>query len=1015
MGLLKTLIKLLLWLVGLGVVALAALALLITTIDPNEHKGWIEARFHKETGRAISLDGPVAVTFYPWLGVEAADVSIADTEEFGSEPFATLDYLKLRVKSLPLLREEYEVDTVAVRGAVINLVRNEQGIANWDAFDGEAGESDRPMLPLAAVALGGVAIEGARVTLEDRQQALRYEFSEIDVSTAELKYGEPIDINLDFRARSDKPALDAAVSLAGIITYSTDGEQFALAPLDVDAVIKSGNIPGGQTAARLSARVDVDLDRNTAALSDFTLDTLDSSVAGNLSARHIDSSTPAIAATLDAQGKDLGLLFKVAEIEPLASQLARLSDRSFRISATLDADLERGDIDLSGLTARLLDADINGELKARNIHSETPGYQGELDAAGPDLPTLLQVLGQLQGGQDSALAVYGRKLAGIPARAFKLNTVFDADLKSGDVAVPTLALEALGINAAGALDARNMNSSKGTVQGNLNIRGQRMAGLLAALGQAELAEVLQSVELNTRVQGEKTSIMLETMSLEAVFAGADIPGSPAAMTLNADTRIDLDKETLTFDGLTLEGLGLKTAGRVEFADIFDEVSASGQLEVAPFNLRRLARQLKQELPETADDDAFTSVALSGRFDLSDAGLNLERMELQLDDTRLSGEFSIVETAPRPVTQFDLNLDQIDLDRYLPPDSQARQASGKAAGLSVVALAGTDLDGSLGIDRLVVSKARLDGFKMRLKARDGVLRAEPVTASLYEGRLSADVLLDANPDLPLLTLNTELAGIQAAPLLMDLTGKARLSGKGNFTAALTARGDSVVAMKRSLSGPMSLSFTEGAIAGFNLGLALRQWKQFKKGQIIAAEDSAATDFTEFTGNPVAVDGIIRMDDLALKAPAFRLQGGGVLADLHTDTIDYRAVATVVNTAKGAGGRELADLEGLALPLIVGGPLDDPEIRLAWEDILAGLLVEQVLDVLDLKLPGTRQPDTSQDGQETQEDREIDPLEELLKEGLKEGLKGYFQEELIFIIKVSPSGRQSITLDAGSSPA
>ena len=899
MGLLKTLLKPLLWLAGLGVVALVALVILVTTIDPNEHKDWLEARFHKETGRAISLDGPVAVTLYPWLGVEAGNVSIANTEQFGAEPLASLDYLKLRIKSLPLLREEYEVDTVAVRGAVINLVRNEQGIANWDAFDGEAGERDKPMLPLAAVALGGVAIEDARVTLDDRQGAVRYEFFDIDVSTAELKYGEPVDISLGFHARSDKPALDVAVALAGIVTYATDGKQFTVAPLDIDASIKSGNIPGGQTAARLSARVDVDLDKNTAVLSGFTLDTLGATVTGNLNAQRIDSPTPAISATLDAQGKDLGLLFKVAEIEPLASQLARLTDRSFRISAALDADL-----------------------------------------------------------------------------------------KSGDVYVPTLSLAAPGITAGGALDARNMKSGRGTVEGNLNIRGERMAWLLTALDQAGLAEVLQSMEIDTRVQGRRSGIILEPMSLQAVFAGPDIPSSPAGMTLNADTRLNLDRETLTFDGLTLEGLGLKTSGRVEFADIFGEVSASGQLEVAPFNLRRLARQLRQELPETADGDAFTRVALSGRFDLSDAGMNLERMDLQLDDTRLGGEFSMTETASGPVTQFDLDVDQINLDRYLPPDSQAREASGDGAAL--LALAATDLNGEVSVDRLVVSKARLDGFRMRLSSRDGVLQADPVTAALYEGRLTASAVLDANPDLPALTLNTELAGIQAEPMLMDMTGKARLRGKGNFTAALTARGDSVAAMKRSLSGPMSLSFTEGAVAGFDLGRTLRQWKQFKKGQVIDVEDTAATDFTEFAGNPVARDGVIRMDDLTLKAPAFRLQGSGVLADLHTDTIDYQAQASVVNTSKGAGGRELADLEGLALPLIVNGPLDDPKIRLAWENILAGLLVEQVLDVLDLQLPGSRQPDTSGDEQETQEDTEIDPLEELLKEGLKKGLKGIFRK-------------------------
>ena len=1002
MNLLKKLIKLLFWLAGLSVIVIAAVVILITSVDPNQHKDWIEARFHKETGRDISLDGPVAFTLYPWLGVEAGNVSIANAEVFGAEPFAYLDYVKLRVKLLPLLREEYEVDTVAVRGAVINLVRNEQGIANWDLLDNVAdaadgrvdAERDKPLLPLAAVALGGVAIEDARITLHDLQEEVRYEISDLDVSTAELKYGEPVNINLSFRGNSDRPALDATVALAGIITYATDEQRFTVAPLDINAVINGGNIPGGKTAAKLSTALYVNLDEATAALSDFTLSALDASVRGNLSAQRIDSPAPAIATTLDAQGSDLGLLFKVAEIEPLAAQLARLADRSFQVSATVDADLERGDIDLSELSANLLGADINGEVKVRNIHSETPGYQGELNARGPDLPTLMQVLGQLQGGQDTALAGYGKKLAGIPARAFRITTAFDADLKSGDISVPALSLEALGISASGALDAKNMNSRRGEVEGNLNIKGSRIAGLLTALDQAGLAEVLQSVEFDTRVQGKRSGITLEPMSLVAVFAGPDIPGSPATMTLNASSRLNLDKETLVLDAFTLDGLGLRTTGHVEFTDIFAGPAARGQLEVSPFNLRRLARQLKQELPETKDDKTFTEVSLAGRFDRSATGLDLENMVLQLDDTRLSSEIRMRDEA---VSQFDLDVDQLDLDRYLPPGPNDRQGSARAkkkaggiAALPIAFLSATDMEGDLSIDRLIVAKARLDGFRLHLKAQDGVLRAEPVTAALYEGRLSADINLDMNAGTPALTFNANLAGIQAEPLLMDMKNKARLRGKGNFTAALTAEGTSIAAMKRSLDGQMSMSFTEGAITGFNLGRMLRQWKQFKKGRIIDLEETAATDFTEFTGNSVARDGIIRMDDLALKAPAFRLQGAGVLADLHTDTIDYRARAIVVNTTKGAGGKELVELEGLELPLKVSGSLDNPKIRLDWEDILSGLLLNKVFNVLDLPLPGTGEPGASEKDEETDEDSGFDPVKELLKEGLKEGLKGIFKK-------------------------
>ena len=722
------LIKLLFWLVGLAVIVIAAAVFLITTIDPNEHKDWIADKFHEKTGRSISLDGPVALTLYPWLGLEASEVSIADTGEFGAGPFVNLDYIKLRIKSLPLLRAEYEVDTIVVRGADINLVRNEQGIANWDDHDGldegtdnrDEVKRDKPLLPLAAVALGGVAIEDARVTLDDQQAAARYEVSDLDVSTAELKYGEPVEINMSFSGSSSSPELDATVALAGIITYATDAQRFSIDPLDVNAVIKGRNIPGGRTSAKLSTAVDVNLDAETVTLSDFTLS-------------------------------------------------------------------------------------------------------------------------------------------------------------------------------------------------------------------------------------------------------------------------------------ALEGLELESAGRVEFNNIFGEPGVGGRVEVQPFNLRRLAQQLRQELPVTKDNKTFTNVSLAGRFDSSATGLDLDQLVLQVDDTRLTGEFRMTDGDPKPVVQFDLNMDKLDLDRYLQDESKKRQGpaqsgnkGGRIASFPIVAAGTTDMEGDLSIDRLIISSARLDGFRLHLKAQDGVLQADPVTAGLYEGRLTAGVGLDVNSAIPTLTLNSDLTGIQAEPLLKDMTGKARLRGKGNFTAALSAAGTSFDAMKRSLDGRMTMEFTEGAVAGFNLGRTLRQWQQFNKGRIIDLEETAATDFTEFTGNPVAKDGIIRMDDLALKAPAFRLQGTGVLADLHTNTIDYQARATVINTAKGAGGKELPELEGLELPLKVSGSLDNPKIRLDWEDILSGLLLNKVFDVLDLPLPGSGEPGAAEKDEETDGDSGFDPVRELLKEGLKEGLKGIFKK-------------------------
>ena len=127
----KKLIKLLFWLVGLAVIFISAAVILVASIDPAEHKDWIEAKVQQKTGRTLSLDGDIDITLYPWLGLEASEVSIGNVEGFDAEHFAHMDYVKLRVKSVPLLRNLYEVDTVDIRGAVINLAWNNQGVSNW--------------------------------------------------------------------------------------------------------------------------------------------------------------------------------------------------------------------------------------------------------------------------------------------------------------------------------------------------------------------------------------------------------------------------------------------------------------------------------------------------------------------------------------------------------------------------------------------------------------------------------------------------------------------------------------------------------------------------------------------------------------------------------------------------------------------------------------------------------------------------------------------------------------------
>jgi AsmA protein len=188
-----------------------------------------------------------------------------------------------------------------------------------------------------------------------------------------------------------------------------------------------------------------------------------------------------------------------------------------------------------------------------------------------------------------------------------------------------------------------------------------------------------------------------------------------------------------------------------------------------------------------------------------------------------------------------------------------------------------------------------------------------------------VKLNAAGDIPEITVDSTLKGIEVEPLLTDMTDKAMIRGNGDVTAALTTRGVSVDAMKQQLNGNLSFSFRNGAVKGFNAGKFLRSLKSLRDNQTFSVSEEEETDFTELTGNPKVTNGVVTLDDLSGKSPALRVSGTGMLVDIVKETIDYKAVITVVETSKGQAGKELTELAGLPIPIHVKGPLTDPAIQ------------------------------------------------------------------------------------------
>jgi AsmA protein len=243
----------------------------------------------------------------------------------------------------------------------------------------------------------------------------------------------------------------------------------------------------------------------------------------------------------------------------------------------------------------------------------------------------------------------------------------------------------------------------------------------------------------------------------------------------------------------------------------------------------------------------------------------------------------------------------------------------------------DVEAGLEAGEVRVAGLTLGALTARLTARDGRLLLENRVGAFYAGRLAGRVRLAADQEPPELVLVQEGEGIQAGPLLADITGEASVTGKARFAADLRAAGQTPRALERTLSGTLSVDFGQGVIKGFNLEQMIRRAEARLKGRPAPAAGADQTDFTELSASAVIDKGVLSNEDLRATSDYIHASGRGRV-DLPQRRLDYLLQPRFVKPPKGRGIKEIEDIP---IPVRITGPLADPD----WAVDL-GPVLEQV---------------------------------------------------------------------------
>lgn len=396
--------------------------------------------------------------------------------------------------------------------------------------------------------------------------------------------------------------------------------------------------------------------------------------------------------------------------------------------------------------------------------------------------------------------------------------------------------------------------------------------------------------------------------------------------------IDFAAQTLAATSFEAQFAAARLAGHVSGSSIIDAPELHGDFELQPVILRELLTQLGSAPPVTRDAKVLTQLAARGKFDYVADTASASELRIQLDDSTLEGRFATnLETG---ALSFDLSLDRIDFDRYLPPPTGTKKsARDEPFELPTETLKPLQAQGSLAIRQAKISGVTFTGLSVAVDARQGVMRLAPFKAQLCGGQYSGDLTVDSRAAVPVVKMEQTMTGIDVAQLLNDLAETKRLSGRGNVNTSLTAQGSNGAALIKSLRGKMTASLANGAVEGIDLWYAISQAQSLiQKQELPAGSNSGRTAFDSFKVSADIAGGVATTDDLNIVSQQLRVTGKGS-ANLATQAIDYQVSATVT---KSASGGTLAKI-----PVRITGSFDDPKIRPDVE----GMAKERVKQELD----------------------------------------------------------------------
>lgn len=271
--------------VGLIMLAIAAVAIAVMVIDPNTYKPQIEKAAEDATNLDLILEGDIGWSFIP-LGLELNDVEAT----LEGERFVRLDQLVAQVNFWSLITMSPQVNTFLLDGLDARLNVDKDGNGNWtrvmpegDAAPEEetAAAEEEPAAPETtddAAAdreplnfnVENVQISNAQIHYNDESTGQSVTLEDFTVNASEITLGSSFPLDVSFHFETNQPQFAVDGRLNARLAANEALNEFGIS--DLEAVFDMNGEPFGGNAvtAELAGAIEANLENETATINGFT-------------------------------------------------------------------------------------------------------------------------------------------------------------------------------------------------------------------------------------------------------------------------------------------------------------------------------------------------------------------------------------------------------------------------------------------------------------------------------------------------------------------------------------------------------------------------------------------------------------------------------------------------------------------------------------------------------------------------------------------------------------------------